>query len=219
MIKRILIVLAVLSLLSIGTDAGIFARKSVKMPEGFEGIYLGMPIKDFLEIRPKANVDPMNRYSPDQKVDLTKPNQSLSELGKNDPLYGLSMAGMYTFRDGKLKNLLLIWVGKIDDIRRHRGNFISSCHKRWGTDYQKKILKLEPKKKNEHLAPVLVWEKENIMIAVVCTSEYDDKTLKEGGFEIILFSKDDKETMGILTGEKVEESVHNKLFRGIGITP
>ena len=200
-----------------GADAGNFSKESIRMPKGFEGIYLGMSIKELLEVRP--NMRPSNRYSPDQKVDIAKLNQSTDELVKNDPLYGLNMVAMYVFRDGKLKNMLITWVGDINDIRKQRGNFISSCCKRWGVHYQKRVLKLQPKRKNEHLSPLLLWQKGNMIIAAGYTSKHENKALKKGAFTINLFSKNDQEAMAIFAGEKVDKSVRSKLFHGIEIVP
>lgn len=213
MLKQIFVLFVVISMFLSGADAGNFSKESVRMPEGFEGIYLGMSIKELLEVRP--NMRPSNRYSPDQKVDLAKLNQSTDELVKNDPLYGLNMVAMYVFRDGKLKNMLITWVGDITNIRKDRWKFISSCHKRWGPDYQKKILKLQPKRKNEHLAPVLLWQKGNTMIVAVCTFGHHGKKLKEGAFTINLFLKSDKELLKLFAGEKVSKSVRDKLFQEV----
>jgi len=76
---------------------------------------------------------------------------------------------------------------------------------------------LEPKTKREHLAPLLVWEKKTAVIAAVCTPEYEDKTLKEGGFLICIFPKNDLESLAEFSGEKVEEQTCKKLFKSIEI--
>ncbi len=217
MLKQIFVVFTITLLFLCDIAAGE-SREVLVMPKDFEGISIGMALPDFLKIRPQVRPGGLGPTH-EQKVDVTKPNQSLSEGIENDPLFSLSMIGMYSFRDGKLKHMIIIWVGDIEKIRKHRPDFLSSCEKRWGTDYQKKIKKIEPKTKNEHLAPLLLWQKGNTMIAVVCTSEYEDKTLKEGAFMINLFSKDDKEIMGIFAGEEVDKNVRSKLFDNIGITP
>jgi hypothetical protein len=219
MLKYILILLMATGIFVSDVAAEEINKQLVEMPEGFEGIYLGISIKELLKIRPKANLDPMDRYSPSQEIDVTKPNQTLGEFTKGDPLFGLNMVSMYVFRDGKLKNMLLTWVGDISHVRKHREKFVSSCSKRWGTDYQKKIIKFEPKKKNEHLAPLLLWQVGNTIIAAVCTSEYEDKSLEEGAFMISMFSKNDRETLAAFAGEKVHKSLRDKLFLKIGIAP
>lgn len=192
-------------------------RKTVPMPEGFKGVFIGMSLPDFLKIRPQIHPGGLGPTH-EQKIDITKPNQSLSEGVESDPIFGLSFLGMYSFENGKLKSLSLIWGGNIKNVRAYRSVFISSCKKRWGSNFQRRVIKLEPETEDEHLAPLLLWEKGNTIIATVCILE-GDKNLKEGGFEIILFSKNDKEFITALAGEKVEGSVRDKLFEGIGIFP
>jgi len=183
----------------------------------FGGIYLGISLKDFLKIRPNANVHPMNMYSADQKVDLTKPNQSLYEFIENDPLFGLSMLGTYSFKDGKLRDIMLTWVGDMKKIKKHRKDFVSSCIKKWGSKFQRRIVKLEPKAKNEHLAPVLFWQKGNTIIVAGWTSKYYDKKLKEGVFMIDLFPRNDEKLIALYAGEKVSKEIREELFKAIVI--
>lgn len=215
MLRLAFILIVVISMFLSGISAGESTNKLIEMPEGFKRIYLGMSIREFLEVRPNAR--PSNRYAPDKTVDLTKENQSLNELVKNDPLYKLTMLGLYTFRGGKLKNVALIWGGDMGEIRKYRTTFVSSCTKIWGDSFQRRILKLEPGTKEEHLAPLLLWEKDNIRIAAACTSEYEDKDLKEGAFTISLFPMDDKEAVAAVAGERVSKNIQNNLFEKIGI--
>ena len=214
MLRLAFILIVVTSVFSSGISAGESANKPIEMPEGFEGIYLGMSIKEFLEIRPNANVHPMD-HIPGQPVDLSKENQSLKELVKNDPLYSLTMAGSYVFRDGKLKSMLLIWGGDMKEIRKYRTAFVSSCSKMWGDNFQKKVMRQYPGTKNERLVPLLLWEKDNIRIAATCTSEYEDKNLTKGTFTISLFSTDDKGFVAVYAGERVSKDIQNKLFEEI----
>ncbi len=215
MLRWAFILIVVTSVFLSGTSVGESINKPIEMPEGFEGICLGMSIKEFLEVRPNANMDPMDRDTPDQAVDLSKENQSLKELVENDPLYNLRMVGSYVFRDSRLKNVLLIWGGDMREIRKYRTAFVSSCSKMWGDKFQRKVLKQEAGTKREHLVPLLLWEKENIRIAAGCTSEYEDKNLTKGAFMITLFSTDDKGTMAITAGERVSKDIQNKLFEEI----
>lgn len=217
MLRLAFILIVVISMFLSGISAGESTNKLIEMPEGFEGICLGMSIKEFLEVRPNANVHPMDRDTPDQAVDLSKGDQSLTELVKNDPLYNIRMLGSYSFRDSRLERVVLIWGGDMRKIRKYRTAFVSSCSKMWGDNFQMKILKQGPGTKKEHLVPLLLWEKDNIRIAASCTSEYEDENLKEGAFTISLFSTDDKEAVAAVAGERVSKNIQNELFEKIGI--
>jgi hypothetical protein len=215
MLRWAFILIVVTSVFLSGTSVGESINKPIEMPEGFEGICLGMSIKEFLEVRPNANMDPMDRDTPDQAVDLSKENQSLKELVKNDPLYNLTMLGSYVFRDSRLKKVSLVWGGDLGEISKYRTAFVSSCSKMWGDNFQRKVMKQNPGTKKEQLVPLLLWEKENIRIAATCTSEYEDENPKEGAFMISLFSMDNKEAMATFAGEKVSKDIQNKLFEEI----
>lgn len=226
MLKTIFMCLLVIIMILSSAIADEKAKKeTIPMPEGFEGVYIGMLLPDFLKIRPQVRPGGLGPTH-ETEVDVTKPNQSLGEGVENDQLFGLFMGGMYSFRDGKLRHLSLSWIGwgeKIQDVRKHRGVFISSCIQRWGSDFQKKVLKTEPLKQapstdEELLVPVLLWKKGNTMVAVRFSSEYENKALG-GGFTLTLFSQDDKEIMTIFAGEKVDDSVRDKLFEKIGVIP
>ena len=206
--------MVVISVLSSGISAGESANKPIEMPEGFEGIRLGMSIKEFLEIRPNANAHSMDS-PPEQAVDLSKENQSLTEFAENDPLYNLKMLGSYIFRNNRLEKASFIWGGNMSEIRKYRAAFVSYCSKMWGDNFQRKTLKQNPGKKNEHLVPLLLWEKDNIRIAATSTSEYEDKNLTKGAFTITLFSTDDKELVAVYAGERVSKDIQNKLFEKI----
>lgn len=214
MLRLAFILIAVTSVFSSGVSAGESTNKPIEMPEGFEGICLGMSIKEFLEVRPNANVGPMD-HIPGQPVDLSKENQSLMELVKNDPLYNLTMLGNYVFRDSRLKIVVLGWSGDMREIRKYRTAFVSSCSKMWGDNFQRKVMKRRPGGKDEHLVPLLLWEKENIRIAATCTPGYEDENLKKGAFTITLFSTDDKEFVAATAGERVSKDIQNKLFEKI----
>ena len=56
MLKKKISYSIILVVLCIGIVFTIYNKKKhVAMPEGFEGAYLGMPIEEFLKIRPKAH--------------------------------------------------------------------------------------------------------------------------------------------------------------------
>jgi|GEM_PF-1479631 len=219
MFKKALLLVVVVNLLMSGAIADETMKQRVHMPEGFQGIYLEMPIPRLLRIRPQANVGPMSRRSPGEELDTTKLNQSLQEFIEKDPVFGLNLFAVYRFGDGKLRSLLLIWRGDINQIRKHRSDFVSSCTERWGKDYQKRTLKLEPETKREHLVPVFVWQKADTMITALCTSEYEDKPLEQGVFMVNVFTTAVKEIFDVFAGERVEESVRDKLFLEIGVVP
>lgn len=194
----------------------VFAESSIetiKMPEGFEGVYIGMSLEEFLKIRPNAEEHPMNRHRYNQKVDLSKLNQSLGETITKDILFSV---GFYTIRNGKLKNIQLIGAWDMEYTRKHRLNFILSSIKRWGWNFQKRIVKQNPKSKEEYLAPLLLWQMADMMIVAGCTTpEYENKFLKKGAFMITMLVKD--EISNFLVGENVNELLLNKLFRDIGV--
>lgn len=201
-----LLVLMSLFLILTGADAESSAEGSLRMPEGFEGIYLGMSIEELLKIRPKVNVNP-------------KDSQLLEESTEVDSLYGLVMFGTYVFEDGKLVNALLVWAGDMEKIRKYRRDFLSFSIKRWGRNFQKKIVTQRPDTKDEHLMPVLLWYKGNTAIAAACTSEYEDKELMQGVFVIQLFSKYDTGIINFYDRDedKIDENGRNKLFDRIGL--
>ena len=146
MLKNIFICLVVMIILNNVIADEEVKKETVPMPEGFEGIYLGMSIEELFKIRPRVTIDSvtaMHIGSLDQKIDTTKPNQTLEESSESDSVFGLNMLAMYPFRDGKLKSALIGWTGDINHIKKHHKAFVSSCIKRWGSDYQKKILKQE----------------------------------------------------------------------------
>ena len=217
--KYILIFLVLVSsffLLAVAEEA---VNTKLDMPRGFEGIYLEMPVKELLQIRPNVSIHPMERDSSIEQVDSTKLNQSLYEFVEKDSLFGLNMFAMYVFRDGELKNMLVIWTGAINEVRKYRVNFVASCEKRWGTNYQRRVVKIQPNTRIEHLAPLLLWEKGNAIVTAVCTSEYEDKALEAGVFMINIFSQDDKEMLNKFSGETTDENTRIKLFQNIGISP
>lgn len=189
------------------------------MPTDFDGVYPGMSVGELLEIRPSATVPVMDQHSRAQLVDTTDPNQSLQEYVPVDSAFGLSMIAAYTFLEGGLKHMLLIWTGPMTQIREHRRGFISQSLNIWGQEYESRVTELEPGTPHQHLAPLLVWSRENAVVAVVCTSENPDKQLEAGTFMINVFAQDYDPAANALIGKDVDADIRDGLFQGIGISP
>jgi len=214
MASRLPLIFALVAFVSsVGAQEG--HQEVVAMPDGFTGIHLGMSVQELVRLRPGAF--PSHRKSQTERVDITRPNQTLKELSQKDPQYRLVMLVSYSVREGTLKSVVFMWAGEMPAIVKQRPAFLSGCLNRWGSGFVKRVIKQYPNTDQEHFAPLLLWEKGKSMVSAVCTPHFEHKPLERGSFTVCLFYKDDAEVARFSAGEEADQAILDKLFSSIGI--
>jgi len=201
-----------LSLLLVGlflTISVLFAQgNQLNMPKGFQGIYHGMSLVEFLKIRPNVRVNPMKtgRY---EKADITKLNQTLEEGIKNMPFEGGEMLGLYSFKEGRLDTLVVIWEGAFEKMRDLSNQFVKERINNWGRDFEAKVVV-----RGETQMPALIWKKNKVLIGVNCSAE----PLEGKGFIVMsLSSLGDPFSLTVLQEKTVDARAKKMLFEKIGV--
>jgi len=188
--------------------------EAIRMPEGFESIQIGMPLEQLLETRPNVKPFGIQPDDPAQKVDLAKEDQIVLEALKDHPLFSNVM---YVFQDGRLHSILFLAEKDIRKIREERASLISSSINRWGSAFEKRVVKI--KSGNiEYLAPLLLWDKGEIKIAVTSTPELMHSPPSQGIFQVNIFSQENLDISQYFREEKVSNEIRDELFKTIGIS-
>lgn len=203
-----------ISILILGFDLTTFATNGpVEMPDSIKGVQIGIPLSDFLKMRPNANPFELNVDNPPQRVDATSGNQILIEKFGVADLYSNAM---YQFKDDKLIHATLVLDKNIEDFRKVRASLISSFIQKWGTQFQKRVVRI-PSRKNENFTPMLSWDKGNIKIIVLCSpDDENDVKAKHGVLQVNIFGRDATAQNLIPKEEKVDDKTSKKLFESIG---
>ena len=185
-------------------------KEKIEMPDGFKNIHLEMSLKEFLKVRP--NVKPYFKT----KIDPEKKDQMLGEYFTDypkEPMYG----ALYFFSDSKLTQIVIIEEKNIKEMQKARKKFLSSCIKKWGSKFEKKLGKINEIDKK--FVPTMVWDKGKIKISAQCTpGEQQGITRGRGTLTIGIFLKDKHDTVfKKLLNEKADKKTIDKMFKSIGV--
>lgn len=167
----------ILTVLLLGTFPAL-AEEDLKtnMPEPFNDIYIGMALKDFVQIRPAArDSDP---FSKAEKIDVENPEQLLMERFDNPSSFTWAM---YFFKDGRLQIIGAATPGKGQMLADKWEAFLRGALGKWGQPDQLDIRKI----RNDQHAPVLLWKRGSLLIqASLISNTEDEKTHPGSGLEM-----------------------------------
>lgn len=183
------------------------------LPKQLEGIHPGMPVTELLKKRPAAQLLSLRKGQGRERGLLKSGTRVLIEEIGGDLLFS---SAMYEVRDGKLHSLILTGRPTTERLRDHRLKLIQSGIKRWGDDYEKQVVRLVPGNK-QYLAPLLLWNRGEVQIALTCTPGTEETSLVNGVVQLNIFRKAGSELHRYFRIEDVDRGTTEKLFASIGI--
>ena len=190
------------------------------MPDRFTGVQLGMKMEEFVKVRTNA----CSAWQSPGTVNLTRTNQNLREFYNGiDPIWGqlgptnafAGVFGLYEFKDDKLNAILFGWVGESGKIRKCRNEFVQTCVKLWGNNYERRATTRNQDSTNS-VVPLIAWKKGDVT-AIVLLEDYADSKLATSGFGLNIFHTSDEEKAAVFERETFEPETIERLFKKAGV--
>lgn len=168
-------------------------KPHIPMIEGFNGVYIGMSVKELLKVRQGLDFYPMHKNRNSNKENLEQ--GTLCENIKEADFYKLNLYVSYDIKKSSLYTFMILCVSEEPIFRLYQEKILTKFFELWGQNYNKKIIKLNGD--DNYKTPFFLWEKDNVFIGT-----YASDKLKKGKEVFALIITGDKNLIDTLTKEQ-----------------